>query len=86
MRPEQIKVMLRLGILSDDADVIDAFLLWGRLLHDPVLWQARLALAPDSTVAPPLVSVLAKLTPAEVVALRQRLEAAEKAKQPTQVP
>lgn len=81
MRPEQIKAMLRLGILAADADVIDTFWLWGRLLRDPVLWQARLALAPDSTVAPPLLDVLHKLTPVEVVALRQRLEAAEKVKQ-----
>jgi hypothetical protein len=78
MRPAELKAMMRLGLVGEDADPVEAFLLWGRLLHDPVLWQARLA--PDSTVALPLVPVLAKLTPVEVVALRQRLEAMEKAK------
>ena len=79
MRPEEIKAMLRLGILADDAEMMDAFLLWGRVLRDPMLWHARRALAPDATVVPPLLPLLAKLTAAEVVALRQRLEAAEKA-------
>jgi hypothetical protein len=78
MRPAELKAMMRLGLVGGDADPVEAFLLWGRLLHDPVLWQATIA--PDSTVALPLVPVLAALTPVEVVALRQRLEAAEKGK------
>jgi hypothetical protein len=80
MRPAELKAMMRLGFVGEDADPVEAFLLWGRLLRDPVLWQARLALAPDSTVVPPLLDVLHKLMPVEVVALRQRLEAMEKVK------
>lgn len=76
MRPEQIRAMMHLGILPEDAAVLDAFLMWGRLLDDPVLWQQRR----DGAL---LLDVLAKLTAAEVIALRQRLDAAASVKRMT---
>lgn len=77
MRLPELKAMLRLGLVDETVSELGAFLMWGRLLDDPVLWQARLDLDPEATIVPPLLDVLKRLTAAEAVALRQRLDASK---------
>jgi hypothetical protein len=75
MRLPELKAMMRLGLVDETVSEFDAFLIWGRLKDDPVLWQMRVNIDTGNAVMPPLLPLLAKLTPAEVAALKQRLGA-----------
>lgn len=70
--PANIRAMTSFGLLAANADALDAFLVWRCLIDDPVLVQRRQAAA-DGTKLPALAAILAKMMPAEIVALKQRV-------------
>lgn len=89
MRTEDIQVMVDVGILNPRADELTAFLVWGFVLADPIVWQKKLALLrtdPYKAMIPEggARKVIAAMTAAEKEELRERILAKCESLKPVQ--
>ena len=61
--PKNVRLLIRLGIITPDTDVADVFLAWGRFIGDPAI-----RFAPGS-----LSAYVDRLTSEDKIALRDRV-------------
>lgn len=72
--PRVLKGLLRAGLIQPDTDIFEAFCVWGKVIHDPVIWQRQVAATPaDQVEAIPVLRVLAAMSKAELAALKDRM-------------
>jgi len=79
MQIEDIKTMTSLGVLDSRADKLMALIVWGYVIHDPVIWKRKVAAADAAnTCMIPLGEtnrIVAAMTAQERVELRDRINA-----------
>jgi hypothetical protein len=75
MRTDDIQFMVDIGILNPRADEFTAFLLWGKVIADPVLRKRMVALCDDRILSldDPRRNVRATLTDQDKIELRDRV-------------
>lgn len=78
METEQLQFMCDIGILNPRADEFTAYLLWGKVIADPVLWKMKVAACNDPEIqalppGDPRASLYNRLTAQEKIELRDRV-------------
>lgn len=72
--PAVLRALLRAGLIQQDADLFEAFMVWGRVLNDSEIFRRQIAATPAAQVeATPVLRVLAAMSKAELAALRERI-------------
>jgi hypothetical protein len=77
VRIEDVRMMMKLGVLHRNADEIEILMIHGFLIHDPVVWERKVAAAraANTCIIPQGASekIVAEMTPEERAALRERI-------------